>query len=60
MKIFSGPLLVEMESPHPHQLGLTLTNTSHNAAVLIDEIKSASIAERFVFFKIQIILNFYV
>lgn len=46
MKIFSGPLLVEMESPHPHHLGLTLTNTPHNAAVLIDEIKTASIAER--------------
>ncbi|XP_065203525.1 glutamate receptor-interacting protein 2 [Planococcus citri] len=46
MKTFNGPLLVEMESPHPHQLGLTLTNTPHNAAVLIDEIKTASIAER--------------
>lgn len=48
MKMFSGPLLVEMESPHPHQLGLTLTNTPHNAAVLIDEIRPASIAERYV------------
>ena len=48
MQRFCGPLLVEMESPHPHQLGLTLTNTPHNAAVLIDEIKPASIAERFV------------
>lgn len=46
MKTFNGPLLVEMESPHPHQLGLTLTNTPHNAAVLIDEVKPASIAER--------------
>lgn len=46
MQTFSGPLLVELESPHPRQLGLTLTNTPHNAAVLIDEIKTASIAER--------------
>lgn len=46
MKRYAGPLLIEMESPQPHQLGLTLTNTLHNAAVLIDEIKPASIAER--------------
>lgn len=46
VKTFNSPLLVEMESPHPHQLGITLTNTPHNAAVLIDEIKTASIAER--------------
>lgn len=55
MKRFAGPLLVEMESPHPHQLGLTLTNTPHNAAVLIDEIKTASIAERWVYMKNMIL-----
>lgn len=43
---FVGPMLVEMESPRAHQLGLTLTNTPYNAAVLIDEIRPGSISER--------------
>ncbi|XP_025197807.1 glutamate receptor-interacting protein 1 isoform X2 [Melanaphis sacchari] len=40
------PLLVEVESPRPHQLGLTLTNTINNSAVVVDHVKPGSIAER--------------
>ncbi|XP_026808783.1 glutamate receptor-interacting protein 2 isoform X2 [Rhopalosiphum maidis] len=40
------PLLVEVESPRPHQLGLSLTNTINNSAVVVDHVKPGSIAER--------------
>jgi len=40
------PMLVEVESPRPHQLGLTLTNTINNGAVVVDHVKPGSIAER--------------
>ncbi|XP_025416585.1 glutamate receptor-interacting protein 2-like isoform X3 [Sipha flava] len=40
------PMLVEVESPRPHQLGLTLTNTINNSAVVVDHVKPGSIAER--------------
>ncbi|XP_050536534.1 glutamate receptor-interacting protein 2-like isoform X2 [Daktulosphaira vitifoliae] len=41
-----NPMLVEVESPRPHQLGLSLTNTLHNSAVVVDHVKPGSIAER--------------
>jgi len=48
------PLLVEVESPRPHQLGLSLTNTINNSAVVVDHVKPGSIAERQVlYFKIR-------
>lgn len=40
------PMLVEVESPRPHQLGLSLTNTINNTAVVVDHVKPGSIAER--------------
>lgn len=40
------PMLVEVESPRPHQLGLSLTNTINNSAVVVDHVKPGSIAER--------------
>lgn len=43
------PMLVEVESPRPHQLGLTLTNTINNSAVVVDHVKPGSIAERYGF-----------
>lgn len=42
------PMLVEVESPRPHQLGLSLTNTINNSAVVVDHVKPGSIAERYV------------
>lgn len=42
----ASPMLVEVESPRPHQLGLSLTNTINNSAVIVDHVKPGSIAER--------------
>ncbi|XP_050430657.1 glutamate receptor-interacting protein 1 isoform X2 [Adelges cooleyi] len=41
-----NPMMVEVESPRPHQLGLSLTNTINNSAVIVDHVKPGSIAER--------------
>lgn len=41
-----GPLLVEVEGPHCHNLGLDLVNTPDNSAVVIGHVKIGSIAER--------------
>ncbi|XP_046673224.1 glutamate receptor-interacting protein 2 isoform X2 [Homalodisca vitripennis] len=41
-----GPLLVEIDGPHCHSLGLELVNTPDNSAVVIGHVKTGSIAER--------------
>uniref|UniRef100_A0A1B6DIR9 PDZ domain-containing protein n=1 Tax=Clastoptera arizonana TaxID=38151 RepID=A0A1B6DIR9_9HEMI len=41
-----GPLLVEIDAPHCHNLGLDLVNTPDNTTVVIGHIKVGSIAER--------------
>ncbi|XP_054275201.1 glutamate receptor-interacting protein 1-like [Macrosteles quadrilineatus] len=41
-----GPLLVEIEGPHCHNLGIELVNTPDNNAVVIGHVKAGSIAER--------------
>lgn len=44
-----GPLLVEIDAPHCHNLGLDLVNTPDNSAVVIGHIKAGSIAERYLY-----------
>lgn len=45
-----GPLLVEIEGPQSHSLGLELVNTPDNSAVVIGHVQAGSIAERLVLY----------
>nr|XP_018895877.1 PREDICTED: glutamate receptor-interacting protein 2 [Bemisia tabaci] len=46
LRLMGTPLLVEIECPQLYQLGLTFTNTVRNSAILIEDVKVGSIAER--------------
>lgn len=54
-----GPLLVEIEGPQSHSLGLELVNTPDNSAVVIGHVQAGSIAERLVSFILFWVLSDY-